>query len=65
MNHATRETYLASATEHLAPLFIAQGYPLPSVRASVGIPASGNAGHISQARTTQPKSLSALAKANP
>ena len=41
MNHATRETYLASATKHLAPLFVAQGYPLPSVRASVGIPAGG------------------------
>ena len=41
MNHSTRETYLASATEHLAPLFVAQGFPLPAVRASVGIPAGG------------------------
>ena len=46
MNHATRETYLAAATEHLAPLFIAQGYPLPAVRASVGIPAGGKGGKL-------------------
>jgi len=41
MNHATRETYLASATEYLAPLFTNLGFPLPAVRASVGIPAGG------------------------
>jgi hypothetical protein len=46
MAHTTRETYLASATEHLAPLFTAQGYPLPSVRASVGIPAGGKGGKL-------------------
>ena len=46
MNHATRETYLAAATEYLAPLFVAQGYPLPPVRASVGIPAGGAGGKL-------------------
>ena len=46
MQHATRETYLASATEHLAPLFTAQGFPLPAVRASVGIPAGGKGGKL-------------------
>ena len=42
MQHTTRETYLASATEYLAPHFVNLGYPLPPVRASVGIPAGGN-----------------------
>lgn len=46
MQHTTRETYLASATEHLAPLFTAQGFPLPAVRASVGIPAGGKGGKL-------------------
>ena len=46
MNHATRETYLQAATTHLAPLFAAQGFPLPPVRASVGIPAGGSGGKL-------------------
>jgi hypothetical protein len=46
MNHLTRETYLQAATTHLAPLFEAQGYPLPPVRASVGIPAGGKGGKL-------------------
>jgi len=46
MNHPTRETYLQAATTHLAPLFAAQGYPLPAVRASVGIPAGGAGGKL-------------------
>lgn len=46
MNHVTRETYLQAATTHLAPLFAAQGFPLPAVRASVGIPAGGSGGKL-------------------
>jgi hypothetical protein len=46
MKHSTRETYLASATEYLAPLFTAHGFPLPAVRASVGIPAGGKGGKL-------------------
>lgn len=46
MNHPTRETYLQAATTHLAPLFAAQGFPLPPVRASVGIPAGGAGGKL-------------------
>lgn len=46
MNHTTRETYLASATEYLAPHFVNLGYPLPSVRASVGIPSGGKGGKL-------------------
>ena len=46
MNHPTRETYLQAATVHLAPLFTAQGFPLPAVRASVGIPAGGKGGKL-------------------
>ena len=37
----TRETYLQTAVERLAPLFVAQGFSLPAVRVSVGIPAGG------------------------
>lgn len=46
MKHATRETYLASATEYLAPHFTNLGFPLPAVRASVGIPAGGKGGKL-------------------
>lgn len=40
----TREDYLNTATQALAPRFAALGYPLPNVRASVGIPAGGKGG---------------------
>ena len=42
----TRETYLQSAIERFAPLFVAQGFPLPAVRASVGIPSGGKGGKL-------------------
>ena len=46
MKHLTRETYLSSAIEYLAPKFVNLGHPLPSVRASVGIPAGGKGGKL-------------------
>ena len=42
----TRETYLQSAIKCFAPLFVAQGFPLPPVRASVGIPTGRKGGKL-------------------
>ena len=40
----TREEYLNSAANLMAPWFNDQGHPLPKVRVSVGIPAGGKGG---------------------
>lgn len=42
----TREEYLNAATALMSPWFNAQGYPLPPVRVSVGIPAGGKGGKL-------------------
>ena len=48
----TREDWLLSAVDKIKPLFIQQGYDLPTVRVSCGFPSTGKNRHIGECWST-------------